>query len=43
MNENTEKELGEEFDKIADIYDDNLSELLAKYNVGGGTDKFAEY
>ena len=33
---NSDNNVSEQFDNIADIYDDNLSELLSKFNVGGG-------
>ena len=32
---NSDNNVSEQFDNIADIYDDNLSELLSKFNVGG--------
>lgn len=39
MNKERKEKVEDQFDKLADIYDDNLSELLEKYGCGGGDGK----
>ena len=43
MSRDIDIDVGEQFNEIAGFYDDNLQDLLMKYNVGEDTDKFAEY
>lgn len=40
---NSRNIVGEQFDDIAEKYDEDLQQLLSPYMVGSGTEKFAEY